>query len=92
MNTDSLYATAVNERYRVLRRALQVARSRPDWGLRKEQLDAIRAEIRALVRVRWFVRRAMRAHRQPVNVGYHDWQAWDARKAEYDSLQLADVR
>ena len=92
MNTTAaLYETAVAERYQMLRRALVIARSRPDWGLRLDQAEAIRQEKRALVRIRWFVRRESRRVRQPAGMDYHTWQAWDDRKARYDALQLADV-
>ena len=60
VTADRYYRSYVDERYRVLRNALRVAKRRPDWGLRLEQSAAIRAEIRALVRIRWFARRQAR--------------------------------
>ena len=77
--TAALYQTAVQERYHVLRLALVIARKRPDWGLRLDQAEAIRQEKRALVRVRWFVRRESRrqaaARRAVLSLPYHDWQS-----------------
>jgi len=61
--TDALFRIACEERYRMLRRALQLATTRPDWNLRLEQAQAIRVEIRALVRIKWFVRRQVRRDR-----------------------------
>ena len=77
--TTALYETAVAERYQMLRRALVIARSRPDWGLRLDQAEAIRQEKRALVRIRWFVRRESRRVRDAraavLSLPYHDWQS-----------------
>jgi len=84
VTTDRLYRHAVDERYRVLRNALALAQRRPDWGLRLDQTAAIRAEIRALVRVRWTVRRterlwlaqdAVHVAKAASDRSYHDWQA-----------------
>ena len=77
--TAALYATAVQERYRMLRGALVHARRRPDWGIRLAQVAELEAEKRALVRIRWFVRRESRrqaaAQRAVLSLPYHDWQS-----------------
>lgn len=76
---DSLARQYVDERYHVLRDALAVVRRRPDWGLRLDQATEIRQEIRAMVRVRWYIRRQTRqrtARREAVlRLGYHQWQS-----------------